>query len=577
VTVYLSVKEVAQVLQKTQLAILQLVSSGKLPHVKINGELFFAEEDLQGIDTIEIHKPLKKKNKGVTYWMIPRSVRKWVTLQQMIKEDYKNGIIGGRWKKDRTLHKKRDKYSQQSGLRGKSIDGFIDENPGGARTDIALISALGLYYFDEEGCIQLTYQGEKMLTTSDPAGVLTEQMFEFRYPSPYSQSIHMSEEIHIFPYRFLFDLLMTEELVDDGTILDNDGIVRLTQAEIANFVIPIAKTEADIQLVVGSILKARESGVIDKPTELYNNIANTFINNIEITGFIERGKGSVWIKPELEIISRLTARIDKKPREIKYVIGKEIEFQQRFGMDPSKSKFSGRITTNRKGGEASILSILEEEFKNNPLTESRITNDLLEAVANSTGTDIEEVKRVVKKYVKSDLKDYFAEQYLVYATGGRTYARDFEITTTKIMQELLGKENVRWTGKEGKSPDIVLNIEGKVIIIDCKAESNYSIPNDHFNRMTVEDTGYIPVYQADFFLYVANQFSRSFVRNLHRVEQKTNTKGAGITAADLLYLLDEHRDIPFTKKELLTMFTSSTIVCNADINEVKIKKLGQMD
>lgn len=179
-TVYLSVKEAAQVLQKTQVAVLQLAVSGKLPHIKINVELFFAKEDLEGLDSIQIQELPKGKTKGVTYWMIPRSVRKWVTLQQMIREDYKNGIIGGRWKGERTLHKKRDEFSQKSGLRGKSIDDFIDENPGGARTDGALLSAIGLYFFDEEGCIQLTYQGEKMLTTFEPAAEYNFRILLFR-------------------------------------------------------------------------------------------------------------------------------------------------------------------------------------------------------------------------------------------------------------------------------------------------------------------------------------------------------------------------------------------------------------
>lgn len=55
------------------------------------------------------------------------------------------------------------------------------------------------------------------------------------------------------------------------------------------------------------------------------------------------------------------------------------------------------------------------------------------------------------------------------------------------------------------------------------------------------------------------------------MEERTNTTGAGITAADLFYLLDGKRNIFFTKQELFTMLTSSMIVCSADINEVKIK------
>ncbi|WP_142300990.1 hypothetical protein [Bacillus sp. 7884-1] len=100
---------------------------------------------------------------------------------------------------------------------------------------------------------------------------------------------------------------------------------------------------------------------------------------------------------------------------------------------------------------------------------------------------------------------------------------------------MLGEKNARWTGKEGKSLDVVvIDISGLTVIIDCKDESGYSIPNDHFNRISVEGSGYIPAYNANFFLYIADSFSKNFVRNLRRIENKTSVKGAGISAEDLL-------------------------------------------
>lgn len=565
----LSVADVAKILSISQLSVLRLAKEKKLKFLKNESEPVFSKSEVERFGNIKIkdipHQPTSTKE--LDYWMIPRSIRKWVTIQEMIRSDYHSGIIGNKWKGDRSNHKIRDQVLQDNGLRGKSFKGFVDANPGGARTDIALLAALGLYYFDEEGCIQLTYQGEQMLTTSNPAEILTDQMFQFRYPSPYSFSIKMNEKIDIFPYRFLLNLLMEEELIDDGTILENDGIIRLSQKEVANFVVSIAKKDSDLKKVVKQISKHRKSKEKIETSDLFNNIANTFINNLEISGYIERSKGAFWIKPDLNVLNEIELRLSKQPRSITFKPGKEIEYQQRLGMDPTKSKFTHSQTSNRKGAEVGLRLLLAEEFQNNPMTIDMIDKNFIYRIAKSIGTSEELANQVVNDVLKKDPSDFFSEQYLLYSKGGRTFARDFEITTTKIFQEILSQENARWTGKEGKSPDIVINIFGMTGIIDSKAESGYSIPNDHFNRISVEDSGYIPTYKADFFIYVADSFGKSFVKNLQRIETKTGTKGSGISAEDLLYLLKAFREKQINPEVILNLFTCGKVINKTDINE----------
>lgn len=565
----LSVADVAKILSISQLAVLKLVKENKIKFYKSEDGPLFSESEVECYVNLKIedtpHKPTTTKE--LDYWMIPRSVRKWVTIQEMIRSDYHSGIIGSKWKGDRSNHKIRDKVFQENGLRGKSFKGFVDANPGGARTDIALIAALGLYYFDEKGCIQLTFQGEQMLTTSNPAGILTDQMFQFRYPSPYSISIKMNKEIEIFPYRFLFNLLMEEELIDDGTVLQDDGIIRLSQKEVAHFVVPVAKKDTDIKKVVQLISDHRKSNEIIETSDLFNNIANTFINNIEISGYIERSKSTFWLKSNLDVLTELESRLSKKPRSITYETGKEIEYQQRLGMDPTKTKFTHSQTSNRNGAEVGLKLLLAEEFQNNPMTIDMIDRNFISRIAKNIGTSEEIAHQVVNDVLKKDPSDYFSEQYLLYSKGGRTFARDFEITTTKIFQELLGEENARWTGKEGKSPDVEINISGTKGIIDSKAESGYSIPNDHFNRMSVEDSGYIPTYNASFFIYVADSFGKSFDKNLQRISIKTGTKGSGISAEDLLYLLNVFRKKQLNPEVFLKLFTCNKVINKSDINE----------
>jgi hypothetical protein len=201
-----------------------------------------------------------------------------------------------------------------------------------------------------------------MLSSSDPAGILTDQMVLFRYPSPDSASINMNEEIEIFPYRFLFRLLMEDELIDDGSILEADGLIRLTQKEVAHFVVPVAKKDNDLEKIVQLIAENRKNKDKIEPSHLFNNIANTAINNIEINGFIERSKGAFWIKPDFDVIRELESPLNKKPRTIPYHAGMEMEYQQRLGMDPTKSKFTHTQTSNRKGGEVGLKLLLAEGF-----------------------------------------------------------------------------------------------------------------------------------------------------------------------------------------------------------------------
>jgi excisionase family DNA binding protein len=569
---YLTAEEASKLLNLSRVSLYKLAKENKISNIKIGGNVLFLKSAIEKFGSITIDdSKIAKNKKQIGYWMIPRSVRKLVTLQEMIKNDYRNGIIGGQWKGTRTNHLKRDKNLQDSGLRGKSTEGFVDSNPGGARTDVALLAALGFYAFDREGNIELTYQGEQMLLSTDPASIITEQLFQFRYPSPYSKSINMDSSFKLlFPYRFLFKLLTSDKLMDDGNIVADDGMIRLTQSEIAYFVITEAKQDKDIDKVIELISNSRKLKETLAPSDTLKNIANTFINNMEITGFIQRDKkSSICIKDSA--ISKLLEMLDKDPRKFEYEIGKENEFQHRLGMDPSKTKFTRSQTSNRTGGELAVQHLLIEELRNNPMTKDMITPALIKDLAQRAGTTEDIANKIVDSTLKEDPRDIFSKQYEEYSSSGRSFAREFELSTTKIISELAG--NANWTGKEGKSPDVTFiltpnenNNSNHNCIIDCKAEKKYNISNDHFNRMTVEDTGYIPAYNANLFVYVANGFGTNFVRNLKKVENKCNIPGSGITAEVLLYLLEKHRELPFTHSELLFLFTSGKIITVADIN-----------
>lgn len=574
---YFTAEEAAQFLNLSRSSIYKLSRTNKIATIKVGGKVLFEKKEIEKYGAITIAPTTKASNKKqIHYWMIPRSVRKLVTLQEMIKNDYINGIIGGQWKGTRTNHRKRDKNLQDASIRGTSTNGFVDANPGGGRTDVALLVALGFYAFDNSGNINLTYQGKQMLSSTNPASIITEQLLQFRYPSVYSASINMDPSFKVFPYRFLLRLLTRDELKDDGSIVANDGKIRLTQKEIAEYVVPHARKDSDIDMIVRNISISRKSGTILSPLKKYDDIANTFINNLEITGFIERdSNSSLYIKDkDMKTVLDL---LSKKPRNFEYEVGKEFEFQDRLGMDPTKAKYSSKITSNRTGGEMAVQHLLLDFLSKNPMTKESINDQLIISLAERAGTTEAIARKVVTTVLREDPKDIFSRQYIAYSTSGRAFARDFEISTAKIFSELTG--NARWVGKEGKSPDVTLSLlptnlsDSLNVIIDCKAEKNYTIPNDHLNRMSVEDTGYIPVYKADVFIYVANRFGSSFEKRLKKIETKCKIPGSGISAEDLVYLLEKHRVAPLTHSELLSLFSSGKIITISDINHLFDSKI----
>ncbi|OIK03921.1 hypothetical protein [Bacillus sp. MUM 13] len=178
-------------------------------------------------------------------------------------------------------------------------------------------------------------------------------------------------------------------------------------------------------------------------------------------------------------------------------------------MDLTKSKFIRTQTSNRKGGEVGLKLLLAEEFQNNPLTIEMIDKNFVSQIAKNIGTPEEVAIKVLNDVLEKDPSDYFSEQYIIYSQGGRDFARDFEITTTKIFQELLGEKNARWTGKEGKSPDVVIDVSALTGIIDCKAESGYSIPNDHINRISEKKAGISLLTKPTFFFILQTVLAKT--------------------------------------------------------------------
>ena len=70
-----------------------------------------------------------------------------------------------------------------------------------------------------------------------------------------------------------------------NTTLQKPGILVYNKQE---FVVPKAKTDDDLDKIIEMILDHRNKEYSISPSQTMKDIANTFINNIEITGYIER-------------------------------------------------------------------------------------------------------------------------------------------------------------------------------------------------------------------------------------------------------------------------------------------------
>lgn len=462
-----------------------------------------------------------------------------------------------------------------------------DGRAGGARTYEAWLSNLGLIFKETStGLIRTTLAGDALLSGEPPVPILTNQLMKLQYPSPYSirTNVNINRRFRIRPFRFLLRLLMDARVLTLSTDEIAYLIVPLTEDEsISSFEETVERIQEyrttgrhTLPVNVGEIYPSR-IGIrsAENTLEEFKSIANTFVNYLEYTQLIVRERSEVrsfirihgGARPRVnEILNDGTSLRNLDTRN---EFGIE-NFQRNFGLAPGRNRdnrtFNEHITPTNLYRNRRVRSEVLHLSALRPI--GAIDSDLINEVSMITGYAVHEVESALHGFEPNTLSQ-FESNYLDMAVSGTVRATEFEIATKEIFDEL--GFDAHHVGPRPLHPDIFvesgLDFSG---IIDTKAIRLYSPNNDHRNRMI---RNYIPTYQAqydnlEFFMYIADSFSISYRNNLQRIVSEANVNGSGLTAYNLLQLLNRHLNNPIEHENLRRLFQKNSVISLGEINNL---------
>jgi hypothetical protein len=422
------------------------------------------------------------------YWWVTRPKRKLIQVPEIFAA-FMASNVEEHWRADREKHLTFESILENEGL--KRVGDRRDQRGGGGRTYAAWFYSLGLFFYHDKR-IYPTLAGEDLLKGKPPLEVLTRQVLNYQFPSPFSMSrnVDVSEDFKIRPFRFLLRLL-----------LDN-RINYLTEEETAKVIIGEALNETDkcYESVVNSIIAFRNYGDaslredfcshyasrngvknFDETASNLRDVANTIFNWIEYTQLAHRVDGSLRISPER--LSEIKCILDDKSSLIPRPEDEEY-FQRKYGVGPYRKKDtrnlndSQNVTANlatRRMIKSRIFSI----SANRPIFD--IDSSIIDYIQEITGADRTIIEEELSTFQNGTL-DIFEASYYDMAFMGRDKCKDFEQATSEIFNRVF-RLNSEVVANKGKHPDIFVRSNELTGVIDTKAYASYSISNDHKNRM----------------------------------------------------------------------------------------------
>jgi hypothetical protein len=526
----------------------------------------------------------------INHWFITRPKRRLVLLVDVLKA-FMAVAQGEVWRRNRPLHLLFEEALEAAGV--KAPGERRDQQAGGGRTYAAWLYAYGLWFEDQEGRVWPTFAGQDLLEGRPPVEIILHQLMNFQYPSSYSNlpGVRIHERFcRIFPFRFLLKLLRDSRL---------GGI--LTQREIGLFVITLAENEQSYEKVVETIEIDRSLGSSDANTaallgdgwqRIYTrrgnigellDVANTFICNLEFTGLIERTDepGTIKIADGKEEV--VDALIRQQPRFLSRWDEPEV-FQRSYGLGPH------HLRDNRRFGQVRPITSGDAEAKKVVWTYYAITANeplvqlgmpLYQRISKQTGVPENKVRQIVESLGATPSYDWFEQRYIQLAYSGQEGAEAFEKATAGIFGENGLGFKTEWIGSRPNSPDVLViaaaeSPDGYIGILDSKAYKEYNLPGDHQRRMFVE---YIPRFRTyedegrilplQFFGYVAGGFQGRVDTKLQRIANSAGVSGFAVTAENIVKLVREHRQKPYSQEELLRLFTLNREINSADFASVR--------
>ena len=515
----------------------------------------------------------------INYWWVTRPKRILSPVPSIL-----NGIVTSvyhrEWSGNRDIHLSFEEALESAGI--KRVGDRRDQTGGGARTYMAWLKSLGLI-FNRKGKLELTLAGEAILRGENPYPILTHQVLKYQFPSTYSISrgVKVNERFRIHPFIFLLRLL-------------NDTRVRyLTQEEIAKIIIVEADSDSDscYERIVKRIHQFRDSGddCLEKNFfEKYApgkggrendefgyllDIANTFINWLDYTRLIIRETGQMALDPDkkdivVDILSQSWSLI-KNPEDEEY-------FQRIYGLDPAHKKDTRNLDktetiTPKMIKESIVKEAVIDVSMRKPITS--ISSDIVNEISAQTGIPRPEVEDIIgRKFPRTDgLIRGFLASYRDMAFSSTQMATEFEVATTDIFHDIFGFKS-RHVGPIGLTPDVLILSDGEGFsgIFDNKAYREYSISNDHRNRMVHNYINEFSSYSDTqlplaFFSYIAGGFGRSIDSQIQSITEETNVPGSAIKVDYLISMIENQPTKQYTHSELKEIFSIGRQVKYSDL------------
>lgn len=508
----------------------------------------------------------------INYWWVTRPKRKLNSVPEVLST-FAELSLNQQWEGQRASHLSLEDALEQAGLKRQGER--RDQRGGGARTYKAWLVSLGLIFIQEStGQIKLTLAGEAIINGASPVEVLKGQVLKYQFPSAFSvgRSVKVAPRFKIHPFLFLLKLLM------------DSRVGSLSQDEIAHIVIVEAENESErcYEKVVQRILAYRNDGaavltadfndiygVSSNSTNL-KDVANTMMNWLEYTQLTLREGGRIYVVSErkaevAKILEKPLPFIDR-PNEHEF-------FQRKYGIDPKHNKDTRNLSdsktiTAKMLAEQQVMKAYIALSLQKPIT--KINASVIEHIVSVTGLgEPFVVETLHKKYPKGSVGTFMTKYYEM-AFKGRDEATEFEKATVELFRDVFGYQ-ASHIGAIGLTPDVLVlsDSEGYAGIIDNKAYSNYTISNDHHNRMVHNYIGgfgkyYKGTLPLGFFTYIAGGFGQKIDSQVKGIAEEAGVHGSVINVHNMIELVQAYEPKHYTHADLRKLFTLDRQILTTD-------------
>lgn len=524
---------------------------------------------------------------SIKNWWVTRPKRKLNSIPELLAQ-FVSVAANNEWSGNRDLHIAFENAIESTNL--KRIGERRDASGSGGRTYIAWMKSLGLLFAQNStNKMYLTLAGEAIISGENIQKVLSHQVIRYQFPSLFSCNVRVDPRFRIHPFWFLLKLLSDSRLE------------YLTEEEISHIIIVQAENESDkcYESVVKEILSFRNDTNLaisslfrsyyeefnitsySQKSQYLDDIGNTIINWLDYTQLIVREP--VKIRLSSEKVNYVNEIIKSHLPFIPNPENEEV-FQRKYGLCPWQTKDTRNLTktptiTPKVIRDNKIRFAFFSESLKRPIT--RIDARLIETISEKTGYTEREVEDSLhKNYAKqmAGILTTFLANYRDMAFASREKATEFELATVEIFKDVFGMKAFH-VGPKGKTPDVLVlsDEEGYSGIIDNKAYSQYSITNDHHNRMVKNYIGEFGRYSDGapspaFFSYIAGGFVSKIDTELQSITQETSVPGSAMKVDNMINLIQNYDTSRYTHSSLRNLFSLGREISLTDIQSLSGNK-----